>query len=192
VDIETARLRLTPFHPTDLLALIDGPESFEKSFGMPAADGMHEMYSSADISPAWLEQLRVSTEADPWLHGFAVVHRERGLVIGGIGFVGPPDGDGVVEIAYGVAPDFQGQGYATEAAQAGVGFAVGSGRVKTVAAHTLRTGAASMRVLAKCGFTRVGEIIDPVDGPVVRWEVHIYRPDEPQEFSHDGTDSKCR
>jgi RimJ/RimL family protein N-acetyltransferase len=29
---------------------------------------------------------------------------------------------------------------------------------------------ASARVLAKCGFRRVGEVIDPEDGLVWRWE----------------------
>src|ERR1700679_781002 len=41
-----------------------------------------------------------------------------GLVVGGIGFFGPPREDGEVEVGYGIVPSRQGRGYATEALQA--------------------------------------------------------------------------
>ena len=100
-----------------------------------------------------------------------MVHSAIGSVIGVASFKGPPSADGVVEIAYGVVPDFQGQGYATEAAGALVEFAIDSGRVSTVRAHTLPQPNASTRVLKKCGFRFVGEVVDPDDGLVWRWEL---------------------
>jgi RimJ/RimL family protein N-acetyltransferase len=39
------------------------------------------------------------------------------FIIGTAGFKGPPDLAGVVEIAYGIVPDYEGRGYATEAAE---------------------------------------------------------------------------
>ena len=42
--------------------------------------------------------------------------------------------------------------------QAAVAFAFGSGQVRHVRAHTFPTLNASTRVLAKCGFTRSGEV----------------------------------
>lgn len=68
------------------------------------------------------------------------------------------------------APQFAGQGYATEAATALVRFALASGQVRLVRAHTLPVANASTRVLLKCGFRHVGEVIDPEDGLVWRWE----------------------
>jgi RimJ/RimL family protein N-acetyltransferase len=165
---ETARFRLTPLSPEHWLALIEGEEQFAKCFGVPAANGLRAFVEYA--SPAWLAALRASKQADPWVHGFAIVHSESQSVIGTVGFKGPPDADGMVEIAYGIAPDFQGHGYATEAAQAGVEFAFGCDRVRLVRAHTLPTPNASSRVLTKCGFQRTGEVVDPEDGPVWRWE----------------------
>ena len=102
---------------------------------MPAAEGMREFMVSDDESPDWLARLRASSEADPWAHGFAVVHRQSRSVIGSVGFKGPPDEDGMVEIAYGIVPVFQGQGYATEAAEASIAFAYGSSGVRLVRAH---------------------------------------------------------
>jgi [ribosomal protein S5]-alanine N-acetyltransferase len=170
MSIDTAHLSLIPYSPGQLLALIEGYERFEKCFGMKAAEGLREFMVSADVSPEWLARLRASSSADPWLHGFAVVHRESRSVIGIVGFKGPPDDDATVEIAYGIVPRFQGRGYATEAAEAGFAFAMGSGRVRLVRAHTLPTPNASTRVLTKCGFQFTGPIEDPEDGLVWRWE----------------------
>jgi RimJ/RimL family protein N-acetyltransferase len=123
------------------------------------------------VTPVWLERARSATVSDPWIHGFAMVHRESGATIGSCGYKGPPDEEAVVEIAYGVHPDYQGRGYATEAAQALVGYAFESGRVRVVRAHTLPEENASTRVLTKCRFTCLGEVIDPEDGLVWRWEL---------------------
>jgi RimJ/RimL family protein N-acetyltransferase len=124
----------------------------------------------AEVSPAWLAKILASTAADPWTHGFSLIHRESGDAIGQCGFKGPPDGDGVVEIAYGVDLRHQGKGYATEAAAALVRFAFDSGIVHVVRAHTLLDAPASKRVLTKCGFRYVGDVIDPENGLVSRWE----------------------
>jgi len=125
---------------------------------------------SDDVSPQYLAHLRASDAADPWVHGFAVVHRESGSVIGSAGFKGPPGPDRVAEIAYGIVPAHQGRGCATEAAEALIRFAFDSGAVRLVRAHTLPTPNASTRVLTKCGFGCVGEVTDPEDGLVWRWE----------------------
>ena len=92
-------------------------------------------------------------------------------MVGEGGFKGPPR-DGVVEIAYGTAPAHRGKGYATQTAAALVQYALEFGEVSLVLAHTLPDSTASQRVLTKCGFQRVGEVIDPEDGLVWRFEKH--------------------
>ena len=170
MTLETARLRLSPYSPGHLLALIEGEGRFAECFGSPAAAGLRAFAVSDDVSPAWLARLRGATDPDPWLFGFAVVHKESQSVIGCLGFKGPPGDDGVVEIAYGIVPGFQSRGYATEAAEAGVAFAFGCDLVRSVRAHTLPTPSASTSVLAKCGFEKTGEVLDPEDGLVWRWD----------------------
>jgi ribosomal-protein-alanine N-acetyltransferase len=76
-----------------------------------------------------------------------------------------------VEIAYGVNPENENQGYATEAAQAITAYAFNGGKVGIVRAHTLPESNASTRILSKCGFQKVGEVIDPEDGLVRRWGI---------------------
>jgi ribosomal-protein-alanine N-acetyltransferase len=136
---------------------------------------MMEALSSAErvhVSEDWLAQVHACASEDPWTFGFSMVLKRTDSPIGTCGFNGPPSEDGVVEIAYGVDPDHQGKGYATEAAEALVTFAFGSGLVRVVRAHTLPEPNASTRVLTNCGFLFLGEIIDPEEGLVWRWEKH--------------------
>lgn len=153
-NLETMNLTLVPLTREEVRARIER---------MPSAD-------RAEVSPLWLERLEQSAPVDPWVHGFAVVRRIDGTTIGQCGFKGPPDAAGVVEIAYGIDEEHRGKGCATEAAAALVSFALSSGKVRTMRAHTLPEANASTRVLEKCGFRRVGEVSDPEDGLVWRWE----------------------
>jgi RimJ/RimL family protein N-acetyltransferase len=123
----------------------------------------------AELSSDWLA--RLDAGADLWTLGFTIVHRALGGIIGTCGFKGPPGADGMVEIAYGLAPEHQGYGYATEAADALVAYAFSDSQVRVVRAHTFSAANASTRVLARCGFQPVGQVIDPEDGMVWRWEI---------------------
>ncbi|HUL83542.1 MAG TPA: GNAT family protein [Gammaproteobacteria bacterium] len=123
----------------------------------------------AQLSPVWLTRVAASAHVDPWVHGYSLVERDTNAVVGSCGFKGPP-AEGIVEIAYGVAIEQRGRGYATEAAAALVAYAFDRDDVSVVRAHTLPDADASQRVLAKCGFEHVGEVDDPEDGPVCRFE----------------------
>jgi RimJ/RimL family protein N-acetyltransferase len=58
----------------------------------------------------------------------------------------------------------------TEATQAGLAFAFEIDAVARVRAHTRPSNTASTRVLEKCGFDFIGQVNDPDDGSVWRWE----------------------
>jgi len=126
----------------------------------------------AEISADWLAELNKSGAVDPWILGFTISERLSGRVVGQCGFKGPPAPGRIVEIAYGIAPEYRGCGYATEAAQALVAFAFRTGQVEIVRAHTQPNQNASVRVLTKCGFKHLGEVIEPDDGLVWRWEIN--------------------
>ena len=151
--LETARLTLAAKTPEDMRAWLSAIDPSIR----------------VQISPAWLELVAGATGPDPWTLGFAILLRDAERSIGSCGFKGPPT-NGVVEIAYGIDPPFQGQGYATEAAQALVDFAFRHRDVDVVRAHTFDRNGASTRVLQRCGFQPYGTVIDPDDGAVWRWE----------------------
>ena len=126
----------------------------------------------AQVSPVWLAGMRAAVPGDPWAFAFTMALRDTRAPIGTCCFKGPPV-DGAVEIAYSTNPDEQGKGYATEAARALVEYAAMSGRINVVRAHTLQEAPASQRVLQKAGFTYVGVVVDPEDGPVARFERNL-------------------
>jgi ribosomal-protein-alanine N-acetyltransferase len=167
MPIETKSLRLIPHIPQHLLASLDSANAYEKTSGLRGANGVREFVLAA--SPDFMAQLQNATAPDPWRFGFGVIHKIDNRLIGLCGFTGPPDSESIAEIAYSIAPDYQGKGYATEAAMALVDYAFQSGRVESIRAHTLPQTNASTRVLQKCGFVRAGESID--EGKIVwRWE----------------------
>lgn len=82
---------------------------------------------------------------------------EPRTLIGSAGLKGPPDADGMVEIGYGMLPEFQLQGYASEASNALVAFAFADERVQRVIAETLPELIGSMGVMRRCGMTQLDE-----------------------------------
>jgi RimJ/RimL family protein N-acetyltransferase len=66
---------------------------------------------------------------------------------------------------------FEGQGYGTKMAEKLIAIAAASPEVCRVIAHTLPERNASTRILEKVGMKLVGEVNDPEDGRVWRWEV---------------------
>ena len=157
IVIETARLQLILESTDAVLARIEALSPVAR----------------AEVSPEWLARLRTATPS-AWTHGFALVERGKGAVVGMCGYKGPPDSEGTIEIAYGVDPTHRGRGYAKEAAAALVEFAIGAG-ARRILAHTKPENIVSAHVLAACSFERIGEVVDPEDGLVWRWELKSSR-----------------
>jgi RimJ/RimL family protein N-acetyltransferase len=168
--IETERLVLEPWSPAHIVVLIESPDRFEEVTGLRAADGLRSMFVSGDASEEWLASLRQHHAPDPSRFGFRVMLGRENLIVGTSGFKTAADDVSVLEIAYGVAPPYEGRGYATEVAAALTDYAFNEAGVDLVIAHTLAEPNASTRVLTKCGFVKVMEFVDPDDGPVWRWE----------------------
>ena len=169
MTVDSVGISLRPFSPAELVALRESVEEFEKTSGLIAAASLRDFLVSDAVSPSWLEKLGASADADPWTYGFAVMEAATQSVIGTASFKGPPDEDGVVEIAYGIVPTREGRGFATEAARALIAYASRDERVRALLAHTLPEWNASTSVLQKCGFKLVGAVDDPEDGLVWRW-----------------------
>jgi ribosomal-protein-alanine N-acetyltransferase len=168
--MKSMQVRLLSHSRDHVLALRHGAEAYERFARLRLAPGIAEMVAGPEVSSLFLARQLAVPGPDIWLHGFGIVLVDDQIVIGLCGYKGPPDKDGAVEIAYGVAPSYQGKGYATQAALELVSRAFSSSQVRLVRAHTLPAHNSSTRVLSKCGFAWRGQVIDPEDGPVWRWE----------------------
>ena len=147
----SARLIVRPL-PWDAVGAISGGNRLD--------DWAADYPSEGDVIIAGLLQDVGPAGTDPtdqaWGHR-QVVERASGLVVGGIGFFGPPRASGEVEVGYGIVPSRQGRGYATEALQAMLAMAWADPRVTAVVAGTDPGNAASQRVLEKAGFRRIAD-----------------------------------
>jgi ribosomal-protein-alanine N-acetyltransferase len=158
--VKTQHLELIPHIPSHLLALGESAEKYELASGRRIAQDVRDflLLASADF----LASLQTAVEPDPWRFGFAILHRADEVMIGLCGFAGPPDGNGVVEFGYSIAPEYQGKGYATEAAMALSEFATKDSRVRTICvphpitAECLYPRARKVRIYPNQGIHRSG------------------------------------
>jgi len=179
------RIRLVP-QDAELLALLGEPgaaagateaaAAFARQHG--ASIEVEELPLVREVVAQFLELARRVGASAPWICYLTVCEQQR-AVIGCCGFKGnpaparpdAPAGLRCVEIAYFTFPRFERQGYATAMAAALFDLARGAdGAVQLAIAHTLPERNASTRVLERNGFRFAGELIDPEDGRVWRWE----------------------
>lgn len=145
VVIETARLRLASISPLLAARIVADRRA--------ADDLWHPEYPLVDeLDP--LRSLAASTRPDPVFTLYMVRRVCDGLAIGGLGFFGPPDDSGRVEIGYGLVPAARGIGLATEAVRAALQVAAAHGAT-VVAADTDSGNRASQRVLLKADFVEI-------------------------------------
>ncbi len=96
-------------------------------------------------------------ECEGWLAWYAIrIDNDYPILCGSIGFKGPPDKRGTVEIGYSVLPEFQRQGLATEMVAGIIPWAKHQPEVRQIEAETNINDKASIRVLEKNGFICAG------------------------------------
>lgn len=145
MKVETERLELIPCTPESYV-------EYYKEYDMGPHVHMH------------LAQLNEDAEMKGWGVWF-VIRRSDGKMIGDAGFKGKPGSEKTVEVGYGILPEVQRQGYATEAVEALIGWAISSGQVAAVNAECYADNLASIKVLEKLGMKQVSAEED-----ILLWE----------------------
>jgi ribosomal-protein-alanine N-acetyltransferase len=87
-----------------------------------------------------------------------VVERATNLVVGSINLKGPPDGDGDVEIGWGVAEAWRRRGFAAEAASGVIEWALGQTGAKSLSATIADDNVASQNLAAKLRMIRTSQV----------------------------------
>jgi RimJ/RimL family protein N-acetyltransferase len=154
-------IRFVQLSPAALAALIDGDlAAASAAAGTPLSRFL--------VDEAWLWRIRLEqVEADPasadWI-ARAVLDDVSSQVVGHGGFHGPPDGDGVVEVAYSVDPAFRRRGYAREILRRLLERVDADPAVRAVRASIRPDNVGSLATIAGFGFRKVGEQWDQEDG----------------------------
>ncbi len=97
------------------------------------------------------DYLKANPDAVGWMMWYFILEEPRRIAIGNGGFKGTPQ-SGTVETGYSIVPEFQRQGYASEAVEALIGWAFSHPNVQRVIAETLPELNASQALLRKLGF----------------------------------------
>jgi ribosomal-protein-alanine N-acetyltransferase len=155
----TERLELTPLPAAAAAALPDDREGASHHLGAR----LDAEWPGPDLLGILPRQADAADEAERF-GIWVMMERESGSVVGDIGFHGPPDDTGTVEVGYAVVPGRRRRGYATEAAGALVEWALSQPSVGGIVATCDAENAPSIRTLERAGFRRTGE----ADG-TIRW-----------------------
>ena len=139
IMLKSARLTLRPktFAEMEAIRSAEPDAEMKKAYG-EMIDAMHAAAGQEEWASDW------------------VVSLSDGTSIGGIGFKGAPDKDGLVDVGYGIDEAFRCHGYATEATIAMTEWALCQPGVKGVTTQTDPSNAISQKVLATAGFVRDG------------------------------------
>jgi RimJ/RimL family protein N-acetyltransferase len=176
-SIRTARLELVSMSIAFMRALVarDIPTA-AREIGAAVPDDM------PDDLVNFLQYRLAQVEADPtivpWLgRGMVLADATNGRrVIGTIGFHGPPDDQGRVEVGYRVDPPYRRQGYAGEAVRALFDWAWSTHGITRFVASISPDNEASLRLADGFGFVEVGSHMDDIDGLEIEFETTWPRP----------------
>lgn len=153
--VPTPRLDLVSLDPDVLEAAGRGGDPFTDRFGWLNPDGLL-VGDEAPLCAHFARRVLDDPRHDSWL-ARAMVDRRTATIVGHIGCHYAPDDSGAVEIGYTVAPSRRRLGVGTEAVSGLVGAAAATGAVSTVRASVAPDNEASLGLLGRLGFVRVGE-----------------------------------
>ena len=106
-----------------------------------------------DALPLFLKWHKENPDWAGWLAWYAIrLDATAPMLCGSVGFKGPPDEDGMVEIGYSMLPAHQRRGFATEMVETLVQWALAQPGVRCVEAETTVDNIASVRILERTGF----------------------------------------
>jgi ribosomal-protein-alanine N-acetyltransferase len=150
---KTARLTLRKFRTADWERVhIYGSDPDFSKYEMWGPNSVHDTHN-------FIVDMIKKSEASPiFEYHFAICLSEGDLLIGGCSLRRETEQSRVGALGWAINPEFQNQGYATEAAQALLRLAFDDLKLAVVYATCDTRNAASYRVMAKLGMQRVGFI----------------------------------
>ena len=120
-----------------------------------------------------LGQMRSDPAFQFWAVRLMALRSPTRVMVGHVGFHGPPDQRGTVEMGYTVLAPFRRKGYATEAVRGLMDWAAREHGVRRFRLSIAPLNAASMAIAARFGFRYVGEHVDEVDSVEHEFELAL-------------------
>jgi RimJ/RimL family protein N-acetyltransferase len=161
--IRTRRLELIPATAELVRAALAGARELSAALPATVPSSWPPQYLDTPALEFTLERLiEAPDEADWWMYFVLVPDAGSArTLVGTAGYKGPPSPTGIVEVGYGIVPEYQRRGYASEAVRGLLAKAFSLPTVHQVIAETLPELTPSISVLRKCGFQLLGEGSEP-------------------------------
>lgn len=168
IELVSSRLRMIALDAPSLVSMSFGRAALERHLGLEPHGWQLEEWVEIEIADAmhfWSRNAREHPEHYPWATTWEIVLLPHNVSVGGMGFGGPPDELGYVQVGYSLDLRYRGQGIATEALQLLMNWAFGQPGVKAIYADTPKDNLPSQQVLIRSGFALKGE----TDEGNLRW-----------------------
>ncbi len=148
MNIKTSRLTIKTFSPDMAQIVYENSQDDDTRLFVP-----DEVYNSVEEAREAIDFLmsRYDTNDGPFV--YPIITNDSGKNIGYIQICKLEDG--TWEIGYHIAKNFTGKGYATEAVKAFLPVMAKKLNIKEVYGISLAENTVSVRVLEKCGFTKI-------------------------------------
>jgi ribosomal-protein-alanine N-acetyltransferase len=165
-------MRIVRLSPDAIAALSEGDLATADALS-PVA--LSPWLVSEGMVRTWQYRARQAVESPedlPWITGVLWDDEEQ-VAVGGSGFHGAPDADGMVEVGYGVDPAYRRRGYARAALELAIERARAEPCVHTLRATISPDNEASLALVRQYPFVENGEQWDEEDGLELIFEMDV-------------------
>jgi len=165
---ETERLILKPLNYDQLVKYIKCDNSLEEELNLNRTPRTIPLELKEALEQTILPN--VADKSKNYLYStlWTAISKTENKMIGDFCIYGEPGEDGEIEIGYGTYEEFQNRGYMTEIVSGIIEWTKKQPIVKSIIASTDKVNIASVRVLEKNGFIKIGET-----DTLFNWELKI-------------------
>ena len=167
--METERLHLFPLTAQQLELYVQADNKLEEALCLASTNRTIAPQVKETVTKTTLPNMHKASGNDYLFYTFwLVVDKQTRTIVAELGFKGPPDDAGIVEIGYGTMPAMQGRGYMTEAVKGILQWASTRPDINTVLAETNSSNTPSIKVVQRNGFEQFKK-----KGEMLWWRANV-------------------
>ena len=167
--IETERLLIKPLSYSKLLTYLEANNKLEREWSLRFTGRTLSPDVKKMVQELTLPKIVNARREDHVFYTFwIVIEKVSNSIVSELGFKGPPNETGEIEIGYGTMPSQQGKGFMTEAVAGMLEWAKSREDVKFVLASIDKNNKASLRIVEKNGFVYYEE-----KEPMLWWKKQV-------------------